>query len=760
MSRSSFTSHDQSIYIKSSDFPNEYSASLDCSCQINSARPHSLKMEVLWFSLQDNDFLNLFNNNISGWINPTTEWPLSSTKNTIRFLTDDALAYKGFWLKLSTRKQCSSDWQLVGDSCIKVFTDSLDWRSANKQCQKMNGNLLKIDNVITDLKLTQYMKMNYPSVGSYWIGLRKYLDEFSKEKWMWSNNSTQTTTAYDDVSWWPWKDVSDTSSEENNCVTKHKDEDGYFTTSCDPANKNSFICQSQAVPPPGLHETALVSLKCGPTEKIQQDDITTIGINSINNIIIPHKLLQAATNQKTPTTTTSNLQQKHEEEQDEMLFNLQTAKITQLYTEFKKISTKLSSSSSSPLRQRTTLTIPFVDNTQQQQPQTHTDFKLNTTVLAGIISGIGLVIVVINLAVLYLCRRNLKNFLKSPSSASSSSSSSSASSSSTTSSGSSSSSLNNKTLNKNVNLRDDLIQEYFEAFNTMHKPTTANITPIALMNTIHRLQQQQQLLSQNNSSDESLLTSTFLRSQQDQEMLIKRQLLQLQQTNHNQYDKMNHQSSKADQDQQQQHYAHTYECLDNLEMPVQNKQLQRGGNGIHLGISGRTSQRNYRNNNTTDLNSFNTDTTTNTTDLANFNVSTSSNASSSGVSSQHQFINNNNSKLHLLNSTGNTHLNTLNGSKQLLQQQQQNSQFLKFNNTGDLINVSNIANGNNGGTWSPDSAYYSAIPTLTNYNNYNLKLLHQQQLQLQSADHQFNNSNNNQQFVNSSFNSNVNSHLV
>jgi hypothetical protein len=265
-------SSSSSLYIKSSDFPTEYAASLDCSCSIDSSVSNTLKMEVMWFSLQDNDFLTVFNKNLSGWINPTSEWPLTTSHNTIRFMTDDALAYKGFWLKLSPRKQCKKDWQLVGDNCVKVFSDAVDWRSANKRCQQMNGNLLKIDDVVDDLKLTQYMKTYYPEVNSYWIGLRKYLDESSKEKWMWSNNSTTSTTTYNDVSWWPWKDVVTTSNSNvggaaststsayaqlvasgsssyqiNNCVTKHKNEDGYFTTSCDPANKNSFICQTQAI---------------------------------------------------------------------------------------------------------------------------------------------------------------------------------------------------------------------------------------------------------------------------------------------------------------------------------------------------------------------------------------------------------------------------------------------------------------------------------------------------------------------------------
>jgi hypothetical protein len=139
----------------------------------------------------------------------------------------------------------------VGDTCVKVFSDALDWRSANQRCQQMNGYLLKIDDVISDLKLTQYMKSFYPEVNSYWIGLRKYVDQHNEEKWMWSNNST----LYNDISWWPWRKIfannekqqsnlQQSASANNHCVIKRRNEDGYFPSSCEPSNKNSFICQT------------------------------------------------------------------------------------------------------------------------------------------------------------------------------------------------------------------------------------------------------------------------------------------------------------------------------------------------------------------------------------------------------------------------------------------------------------------------------------------------------------------------------------
>ena len=247
-----------------------------------------------------------------------------------------------------------------------------------------------------------------------------------------------------------------------------------------------------------------------------------------------------------PTTSSaaSKLRPIDSNNEQEMLFNLQTAKITQLITEFKKISTKLASSA-----QITTTTtvepeilVSSSSSITSSQTPSHlvtNEFKFNTTVLAGIISGIGLVIVVINLVVLFMCRRNLKNFLKSSSNSSSSSSTSS-------SSASSSSSLST---NKNLKLnRDDLIQEYFEAFSTLHNHNSghkknlklietgaaASTTPIALMNTIHRLQHASN--SSSKSGDESLLQESAklfynpkFRAGLDQDLLLKRQLLQMHQ---------------------------------------------------------------------------------------------------------------------------------------------------------------------------------------------------------------------------------------
>lgn len=80
--------------------------------------------------------------------------------------------------------------------------------------------------------------------------MRKYVDETNREKWMWSDSNS---TLYNDVSWWPWRRSNDNNSGNGNkqinqnCIVKRRNEDGYFTVSCDAPNRNSFICQTDNI---------------------------------------------------------------------------------------------------------------------------------------------------------------------------------------------------------------------------------------------------------------------------------------------------------------------------------------------------------------------------------------------------------------------------------------------------------------------------------------------------------------------------------
>ena len=499
-----------------------------------------------------------------------------------------------------------------------------------------------------------------------------------------------------------------------------------------------------------------------------------IGINSINNIIIPTQPAPPTTKptpEPAPTSSTKPAKLLADEQLDdqEVLFKFKTAKITQLISKFTKSATNL------PSIFQTTTPLSNVQVKPQQ------DVKLNTTVLAGIITGIGLVIVIINLGVLFICRRNLKKFLKSS--------------------------------KDTKSPRDDMIQEYFEAFNTLHKNKTmgrggssAGVLSAATLkqnqaalnatlNLQALQQQQQQKLSGANSvssGDELLLHESsklfynqsnqsafkpFARNEELNLLDLQRQLI-LQQGN--QYDKINHhqaaqlaaaqhklKNSMLLNNESSDQYAHTYESLDTLEMPNRRNMVQLGVNS-----------RNYNRAVDSLLSDGNEANNTNLTDIGNFNVSSSSTSSSSGVSSTHQFIRNNSSNnananldSHLLipnltqaqlvqlsdmkkmnnlilNSTVNNNNNNGKGTmnpkvNQFLFNGQQQSLFCA--NTNELINVSNIGSNCGVGSWSPDSAYYSAIPTLTNYSGYNVQpqcsSFNTQQLQ---------------QFVNMSFNNNGN----
>jgi hypothetical protein len=694
------------VYIKSSDFPDEYSSSLDCSCMLNSRSSSNLKFEFLWFSLQDNDYLQIFNKNLSGWMNPTHEMPIGNNQksNLIRFMTDDSLAYKGFWLKVTTQKTCkNSDWQLIGDSCIKVIEDNVDYRTANQRCQSMNANLLKIDDVINDLKLTQYVKHNYPELGSYWIGLRKSVDKYNQEKWMWSLNST----VYNDVSWWPWRAQQNSTYSSpihnNHCAVKKKNEDGYFTTLCDTKIKNSFICQSNTVFNTVFSnkEDDSIQLKCGQSDQILKEfskpekDFKSIG-SSIKNVKIVSHVEPEIIEEiiiTSPIPSPSSFSPLPQISKQQLTFKPQK------------------SSQSNILPQIITAE-PSLNSEQQ---------KVNTAVLAGIVTGIGLVILIINVGVLFMCRRNLKKLLKST--------------------------TNSKDHSNNPS-QEDIIQEYFESLHhnsksLINQPTlllnpaqSSTIKTDSIINLKMSGNEPEQQFFFPNSAFKPVLTS-----QNEQNLLtLHKQLLMAAANNNNnqhdilnQYDKINHHQLSGMLQQQpiqgQVHkmvlgeeaagqYAHTYECLDNLEVPLRHQQLQqqqqfnRNGTLVHLGINGRNYRTLIHNSNGLSLPAQQispSDLINNSSDL-----STTSSSSSSGTSSTHQLLktttnNNNNSNFdNMINFQPQHQFIQISDLKQL-------NQFLTAQN--NISNSNNLIDVSNGGAWSPDSAYYSSI--CNNSNNLN-----------------------------------------
>jgi hypothetical protein len=137
----------------------------------------------------------------------------------------------------------------------------------------------------------------------------------------------------------------------------------------------------------------------------------------------------------------------------------------------------------------------FIDRKQQQQhhqqkQQVDTssnsiDSKLNTTVIAGIVTSIGLIIVFINLIVLFVCRRNLKKLIK------------------TTKGGSNSSDCDINTDSVfGLPSREGMIQEYFDTFNipNNHLQNAKTMLPASKFNAaiaaaaaLHKHQQQQHM---------------------------------------------------------------------------------------------------------------------------------------------------------------------------------------------------------------------------------------------------------------------------
>jgi hypothetical protein len=331
-----------------------------------------------------------------------------------------------------------------------------------------------------------------------------------------------------------------------------------------------------------------MSLKCGPTDEFKRlmkntQNLNSIGVNSIKNIIMPHIFTTASIKKSAVSLSNQKVKTRkiHIDLEKKTLFNWQTTKKSQVLTKLRKLSHSD--------EKQTVATLKGVNSLQTPQ-------KINTTVLVVIISGIGLVNVLINLVVLFLCRRNFQKYLKS----------------------SSVLSFYSLSLSKNFRKNCEDIQEYFETSNTLHyyhpilkRKKTFNLLksgetcksnykspylPRVLMNTTHRLQHQQQSTIYNNISScrscnelaKMLYNQSYLLPSIQSQLLCSSQeikldfLLHFQQKGNQhqvQYEKMNQQIvpkynelmtslsyNDASDQQHPQHYANTYECLDNLEM--------------------------------------------------------------------------------------------------------------------------------------------------------------------------------------------------
>jgi hypothetical protein len=235
----------------------------------------------------------------------------------------------------------------------------------------------------------------------------------------------------------------------------------------------------------------------------------------------------------------------------------------------------------------------------------------------------------------------------------------------------------------------------------------------------------------------------------------------------NQYDKINHHQSfqsttklktglcSANDSAGQ--YAHTYESLDTLELPNR-RQI------VHLSVNARNYNGKLINSNCLEaINQISLSPNKQhitgeliANEMGNFNISTSTTSSSasstsSGNSSTHPLIKtlpNQHQRVDFSNI--NLKLNEAQlilPSMHTINQSQANPQL------GNIL-LSTNNNLNSVGTWSPDSAYYSSIPTLNNYNNFNLQHAQKMPVNSQLLNKQFIN-------LNSPINNdNFKSHLV
>jgi len=557
----------------------------------------------------------------------------------------------------------------------------------------------------------------------------------------------------------------------NNCVAKQRNEDGYFTTSCGSDTRNAFICQTSTLEAAeSVAPASDVRLKCGSTRDVEADLVEmakfeTIGASSIQNYQTNRKkAVQAASTPEAPTII------------------VQPEAVNPLPTTLKSVLVKQMSTTTTRARQQQHASIA--------EPQ-----QWNTNVLAGMIAGIGMVIVVINLAVLFVCRRNLKKFLKS-----------------TKEGGKAGQKLDGSVPTS------EMLQDYFEAFSTLHnlhnKPNLSaeeqskaqqkiinDINAFTLNHKQHLLTLQQKsaantiINGSNNrtasvsSGDEPLMNESaklfynsqqlfknmtlkqteaalastsafkpFIREVNDKtlsqqqllpmdNLLVRNHFIQQQQLQHqqaNQYDKISHIQSGQSAPNFENQYAHTYECLDpNGNVEIRRGTAQQQGN-ILLGSPNFDPQ---------------------------FNVSTSSTSSSSGASSTQHLIRSNNQHDSILSGGHSSQQMLLGQQLQGLTPAQLHTLLNSGNHQTPMVfkcvcgansygDVCGVCGCTGTGAWSPDSAYYSSIPTMgANYGQFGIHCNNNNSSQMAQQFSSFNFSSGGN-VINNGENNSFKSHLV
>ncbi|XP_056303014.1 ladderlectin-like isoform X1 [Danio aesculapii] len=81
------------------------------------------------------------------------------------------------------RSRCPRDWRKSGSRCFKFFSRSVNWVTAERNCQSLGGNLASVHNQVENDLLLSLV----PGSTRCWIGGH---DGEQNGQWLWSDGSS------------------------------------------------------------------------------------------------------------------------------------------------------------------------------------------------------------------------------------------------------------------------------------------------------------------------------------------------------------------------------------------------------------------------------------------------------------------------------------------------------------------------------------------------------------------------------------------
>jgi len=280
------------LYINSPNYPIEYSNNQDCKCSIQtSGHP---QIELLEFDLESSsvdypviseleptctkDYLMIGNETkICSTLAPFTNIIQSRSTNktktqdnivSFKFVSDDALTRRGFWIKVSPSQMinCPKDFTLIDNTCIRVYNKLLTWYEAQNYCTSLGYSLAMIDSFELDKQLNNVLfnrdetlavspDLKNGKQNHFWTGI-KHLNETN---WFDYKNEPIRFRA-DEKNWWPWLVVDSETYSQGSCVAKRAN--WLFVEDC--YKRMPFACQYKQALGLKSQKPSRIQVKCGP----------------------------------------------------------------------------------------------------------------------------------------------------------------------------------------------------------------------------------------------------------------------------------------------------------------------------------------------------------------------------------------------------------------------------------------------------------------------------------------------------------------